>query len=112
MKKTYRIKKEKEFQRIIQKRQSFANRNFIVYVIEAPDNKHFRVGLSVGKKVGNAVYRNRVKRLMRAVLFDMKDTIDPKSNIILIARPPAVNLSFEEVSKNIHHVFRLANLVK
>ncbi|WP_326717136.1 ribonuclease P protein component [Vagococcus jeotgali] len=112
MKKTYRIKKEKEFQRIIQKRQSFANRNFIVYVCEAPDNQHFRVGLSVGKKVGNAVHRNRVKRLMRAVLFDMKDNINPKSNIILIARPPVVNLSFEEVSKNIEHVFKLANLVK
>ena len=106
MKKSYRIKKEKEFQHIMEKRQSFANRNFVVYVAENPNNQHFRVGLSVGKKVGNAVMRNRIKRLIRQGLFEMKAEIKRHYNIVLIARPNIVNLSFEEVKKNLQHVFK------
>ncbi|UUV98392.1 ribonuclease P protein component [Vagococcus luciliae] len=112
MKKAYRIKKEKEFQKIIENKQSFANRNFIVYVYESPENVHFRVGLSVGKKVGNAVMRNRVKRLMRTSLYDMKEMVQSNYNIVLIARPQVINLSLDEVKKNIQHVFKLANLMK
>lgn len=112
MKKAYRIKKEKEFQQIIENKQSFANRNFIVYVYESPENTHFRVGLSVGKKVGNAVTRNYVKRLIRTSLYDMKEIIQPNYNIVLIARPQVINLPLEEVKKNIVHVFKLANLMK
>ncbi|MGO3732159.1 MAG: ribonuclease P protein component [Vagococcus sp.] len=112
MKKSYRIKKEKEFQQIIQKKQSFANRNFVVYVSESTDNAHFRIGLSVGKKIGNAVTRNRVKRLMRQALFELKSEIKPEYNVILIARPNIVGLTLEEVKKNIQHVFKLANLIE
>ncbi|MGX4687273.1 ribonuclease P protein component [Vagococcus sp. JNUCC 83] len=112
MKKAYRIKKEKEFQQIIEEKQSFANRNFIVYVCESPSNTHFRVGLSVGKKVGNAVTRNHVKRLVRTSLYDMKKNIKHHYDIVLIARPQAAKLSLEETKKNIQHVFKLANLIK
>ncbi len=112
MKKSYRIKKEKEFQKIIYKKDSYANRNFIVYIYPAEENKHFRVGLSVGKKIGNAVTRNKVKRLMRESLFELKDNIKPEYNVVLIARPNIVGLSILEVKKNIQHVFKLANIIE
>lgn len=112
MKKSYRIKKEKEFQTIIYKKDSYANRNFVVYIYPAEENVHFRVGLSVGKKVGNAVTRNRVKRLMRQSLFELKEEIKPNYNIVLIARPKIVGLSLEEVKNNIEHVFKLANIIE
>lgn len=112
MKKSYRIKKEKEFQKIIYHKDSYANRNFVVYILPAEENTHFRVGLSVGKKVGNAVIRNKVKRLMRVSLLDLKETIMPNYNIVLIARPKVVDLSLEEVRSNIEHVFKLANIIE
>ena len=42
----------------------------------------------------------------------MKGMIQPNYNIVLIARPQVINLSLEEVKKNIVHVFKLANLMK
>lgn len=112
MKKSYRIKKEKEFQQIIYKKDSYANRNFVLYILPAEENKHFRVGLSVGKKIGNAVMRNKVKRRMRVSLFELQDSIKPNYNIILIARPRVVDLSLPEVKNNIEHVFKLANIIE
>lgn len=112
MKKRYRIKKEKEFQAIIQKKQSFANRNFVVYIAQNGDEDHFRVGISVGKKIGNAVMRNRVKRQIRQGIFELKDQIDEKYRFILIARPSITQLSTAEVKKNIYHVLNLANIIK
>lgn len=111
MKKAYRIKKESEFQTIIQKKNSSANRNFVVYMIKDSEQAHFRVGLSVGKKVGNAVMRNRVKRQIRQSLFEMREEIKTDCNFIVIARPAVVHLSTIEVKKNLQHVLKLAKIM-
>ena len=112
MKKSYRIKKEKEFQKIIYHKDSYANRNFVIYIYPAESNTHFRVGLSVGKKVGNAVTRNKVERRIRESLFEMKETIKPNYNIVVIARPKLADLSLGEVKSNLEHVFKLANIIE
>ncbi|MDH6364344.1 ribonuclease P protein component [Enterococcus sp. PF1-24] len=112
MKKAYRVKKEQEFQKVFQQGRSCANRNFVVYTIDKPKNQHFRVGLSVGKKIGNAVERNRVKRQIRAVIFEMKDQIKENQDFIVIARPTASQLSAPEMKKNLTHVLNLAQLIK
>ena len=65
MRKSDRVKKEAEFQTVFKQGKSVANRQFVVYMLEKPDQVHFRVGISVGKKVGNAVARNWVKRRIR-----------------------------------------------
>ena len=65
MEKKLRIKKNDEFQLVFQKGESFANRQFVVYVLDKPGQDYFRIGLSVSKKIGNAVVRNQVKRYIR-----------------------------------------------
>lgn len=111
MRKSYRIKKEQEFQKIIQTRQSFANRNFVVYIMKKNVQSHFRVGISVGKKVGNAVRRNRVKRQIRQALFELKEDISSEYNFVVIARPAVIHLSTREVKQNIRHVLKLAKVM-
>jgi|SRR5699024_1996327 len=111
MRKAYRVKKEKEFQKVFQEGQSFANRKFVVYVL-AKDQDHFRVGISVGKKIGNAVARNAVKRKIRASLFEMNEMIEPTIDFIVIARPSVSTLSSKEVYSNLKHVFKLAKIIK
>ncbi len=51
MRKNYRVKSEKDFNAIFKSGQSFANRKFVVYMLEK-EQKHFRVGISVSKKLG------------------------------------------------------------
>ena len=111
MKKSYRVKKEKEFQQVFNKKQSCANRRFVVNVLEKPQQAHFRVGISVGKKIGNAVTRNAVKRKIRASLFQLKDRISPEIDFIVIARPGLEKLSSEEVKANLTHVLNLAKIL-
>ncbi|MDR0922460.1 MAG: ribonuclease P protein component [Lactobacillales bacterium] len=110
MRKSYRVKRERDFQQVFHKGQSCANRNFIVYQISKPQQTHFRVGLSVGKKVGNAVTRNAVKRKIRQALLEEKGHIRPTIDFIIIARPQAANLTMSEVKKNIEHVLKVAKI--
>lgn len=112
MRKSYRVKKEQEFQTVFEAGHSVANRNFVVYQLEKPGQKHFRVGLSVGKKVGNAVMRNRVKRYIRQSLLELKPELPQTVDFLVIARRGANQLTMAETKQNLMHVLKLAKLLK
>ena len=73
---------------------------------------HFRIGISVGKKVGNAVKRNDVKRKIRASIFELRGEIQPDLDFIVIARPSVSTLTSQEVYSNLKHVLKLAKVMK
>jgi ribonuclease P protein component len=113
LRKSYRVKTEKDFQEVFENGKSTANRAFVVYVLDKPDNKHFRVGISVGKKVGHtAVIRNRLKRYIRAALTEVKPEIRPQADFLVIARPYVRDFNMKQVEKNLFHALRLANLLE
>lgn len=111
MRKSFRVKKEKEFQKVFHNGVSKANRQFIVYVLDKQEQPHFRVGLSVGKKIGNAVMRNAVKRKIRQAITELKSELKPDIDFIIIARKPAAEMSTEEVKKSLIHVLKLSKLL-
>lgn len=112
MRKTYRVKSEKDFQHVFVTGDSVANRAFVIYKIIKTDNKHFRVGISVGKKVGHtAVVRNRLKRYIRAVITDLKSEINPQIDFLVITRPYARNFDMTEVRNNLIHALALAHVI-
>ena len=76
MKKEYRIKKNEDFQEIIKNRNSIANKKYVIYYKK--NNLHLRVGISVSKKLGHAVIRNRTKRQVRMMV---QDILEQKSKI-------------------------------
>ncbi len=108
MKKKYRIKKNEEFQKIFKRRQSCANRQFVIYKYKNDQFDHFRLGLSVGKKIGKAVTRNRVKRYIRQAFTELRDDLDPSYDYIVIARKPAADMNYHEVKKSLVHVLKIA----
>lgn len=110
MNKHQRIKDNKEFQEIFKKGKSYANRQFVVYIMPSEET-HFRIGLSVSKKVGNAVTRNRVKRYIRQTFLELKDDVKP-ANYIIIARIPAATLDFHETKKSLEHVLKIAKVYR
>jgi len=113
MRKSYRIKKENEFQYVYSKGNSVANRNFVLYKMPKKDQKHFRVGISVGKKVSHtAVGRNRVKRYIRQSLLELKPEIPAELDFLIIARKPAVDLDMFETKKNIVHLLKLGKVLE
>ena len=113
MRKSYRVKTENDFQTVFKSGNSIANRAFVIYQLEKPENEHFRVGISVGKKVGHtAVVRNRLKRYIRAVLTENKPLIKPHIDFLVIARPYARNFRWDDVRKNLLHALFLANIIE
>ncbi|MCG3084968.1 ribonuclease P protein component [Anoxybacillus sp. LAT_35] len=110
MKKKYRIKKNEEFQEVFKKGTSMANRQFVLYVLDKPEQPYFRIGLSVSKKIGKAVVRNRVKRYIRQVFHEERDRIEIGKDYVIIARMPVATMEYEETKKSLLHVLRRANV--
>jgi len=112
LRKSYRVKKEKEFQKIFFDGKSYANKYFVVYRLKNEHNKHFRIGISVGKKIGCAVVRNSVKRKIRRCVFELTPSIKTDLDFLVIARVQITCLTTEELNKNLAHVLNLANILK
>jgi|SRR5690625_821970 len=111
MKKEFRIKDNKEFQHIFQQGKSFANRQLVIYFAEELDQDHFRIGLSVGKKIGNAVTRNRIKRYLRQSFQELEEKILPTLNIVIIARQPTKEMNYFEIKKSLLHLLSRQHLL-
>lgn len=112
MKKQFRIKKNKEFQLTFREGKSFANRQLVIYYLERPEQTHFRIGLSVGKKIGNAVVRNRIKRYLRQAFQELADDIPRPDDIVIIARKPASKMGYEEIKKSLIHLLNRECLLR
>ena len=109
MKKNFRVKREKDFKAIFKDGTSFANRKFVVYQLENQQN-HFRIGLSVSKKLGNAVTRNQIKRRIRHILQSVKGSLVEHVDFVVIARKGVETLEYAEMEKNLLHVLKLSKI--
>ena len=109
MRKSFRVKKEKDFDAIFKEGKSVANRKFVIYRLEN-QQQHFRVGLSVSKRLGNAVTRNQIKRRIRHVLIKNSHQIVDNVDFVVIARKGVETLEYAEIEKNLLHVLRSAKI--
>ena len=112
MKKDFRVKKNKEFQDAFKNGKSVANRQFVVYVLKKQDQENFRIGLSVSKKIGNAVVRNQVKRYVRQSFHELQDRIHSGNDYIIIARKPVAEMGMHDIKKSLEHVLKVAKVLK
>ena len=112
MKKELRVKKNKEFQEAFQKGRSFANRQFVVYALTKEGQDFFRIGLSVSKKVGNAVVRNQIKRYIRQAILELGDLLLTGHDYIIIARKPVADMDFFEAKKSLTHVLKVGKVLR
>lgn len=105
MKKINILKNNRDFDRIIKNNKPYKYKDYIIY-LERNTNELYKFGLSVGKKIGNAVTRNKVKRQLKYII-DKKDYQNNFNCIIIVGR--GINeRSFEEREKNL--LFALNNL--
>lgn len=85
MKKSYRIRKNEEFSRIIKKKHYFSNACFSMYIDEKKE-ENARVGISVSKKLGDAVERNKIKRQVRMMFINSFDFEANNYDVICIVK--------------------------
>ena len=93
MKVINRIKKNEDFGSVINKAKPNRLTSFVIYVMKT-ENGYTRVGISVSKKLGHAVVRNRIKRQVRAI-FDTTMNYDAQSlDIVVIVKKEFLDNDF------------------
>lgn len=110
MKKEYRVKNSKEIEIIVKGRKSKGNKNFVLYKRENHENTHFRFAVSVSKKYGNAVERNKIKRRVREIIskYDISDRYD----LFVVVKTGSINLSFDEIKESLEWLIRKQNILR
>ena len=91
-----RLSRSGEFERVYREGRSYASRHLVVYCFPRHDRDGApRLGLSVGRKLGGAVERNRIKRLLREAFWERADDLDDGFDFVIVARPPVGELARE-----------------
>jgi ribonuclease P protein component len=88
-----RLSRSAEFERVYKHGRSSANRHLVLYCFPNPATEAPRIGLSVSRKVGGAVERNRLKRLLREAFAAVEPELQPGHDIVVVARPPLRELA-------------------
>jgi ribonuclease P protein component len=87
-----------EFERVYRKGSVYKGKLFSVHVLSNAVGKP-RLGLSVSKKVGTAVERNRVRRRLKEIFRSSADKLPGNLDFVVSARPAAAEASFKELKE-------------
>ena len=102
-----RLSRSAEFDRVYREGRSQANRYLVVYSFpREADEASPRLGVSVGRKVGGAVERNRVKRLLRDAFWSTADRLPDGHDFVVVARPDSGELAAREGEAGIERSLR------
>lgn len=92
------LRKNKQFQSVYRYGKSYANRMMVIYVLSNKDTQR-KVGFAAGKRLGNAVVRNRVKRLLRETYRLNQHKLKLGFDLLLVGRKSMVDVKCKVVSK-------------
>ena len=113
MQKRYRLKQKTDFARLSQQGQRFAHPLVLLVVVPQDPTlqlPHSRFAFSASRRVGNAVLRNRAKRLMREAIRQHFHAIQPYWDCLFVARPQTPTADFADVESAVLQLLRRAKL--
>lgn len=92
-----RLSRSAEFDRVYREGRSHAGRHLVLYSFPREDaDEPPRLGLSVGRKVGGAVERNKVKRLLRDAFWQSEERLPAGHDFVVVARSDAAEFAERE----------------
>jgi|SRR6478609_1408366 len=98
-----RLSRSGEFDRVYRDGSSHATRYLVLYSFprQSEEADEVRLGVSVSRKIGGAVDRNRVKRAMREAFWTLSDQLPPSHDFVLVARAEIGELIEREGSSGV-----------
>lgn len=109
MKKINIVKKNLDFERIIKNSKPYKFKDYIIY-LETKTNNVYKFGISVGKKVGKAYLRNRIKRQIKTIID--KNKYENGFNCIIIVGKKIIERSYDEMAENLQTALKHLNIIK
>lgn len=105
MQRKFRLTRSEDFKRVRRSGKSYAH-PLVVLIVQTYDQRsnpgdhpRVKVGVAAGRTVGNAVHRNRAKRLLREAMRSLIPNISSNLDLILIARPGLVTATLDETHR-------------
>ena len=92
------LQKSEDFSNIISEGQKLKNKYFSVYYKE---NEKTHYGITVPKKVGHAVVRNKLKRQIKNIITKNEKTIQPYYNYVIIVKETSLTIDYEGLTINL-----------
>lgn len=103
MQRQYRLKKRSAFAYVYRKGEKASAQDLLL--LSAQSREGLKIGLSVSKKVGNAVTRNHVKRLLREAILPLQGRINTGYMYVIVAFPSIADKSLDDVKKSVYTAF-------
>ncbi|MDQ0203321.1 ribonuclease P protein component [Pectinatus haikarae] len=100
-----------EFQYIYQRAKTFSDRYIVMHIADNSKFNH-KIGFAAGKKLGNAVVRNRIKRVLREIYRKNKKNISINCCILLVGRMASVNTDYTVIEKSFCRLCKRAKIWK
>lgn len=110
MKKINTIKHNYDFERIIKNNNPFKTSSFIIYLDKEKNDEYYQFGISVGKKIGDAVTRNKVKRQIRSMID--KKSYKNGTKCIIIVRKAFLKKEFLSLQAELYFAFDKLKILK
>ncbi|HEY5158391.1 MAG TPA: ribonuclease P protein component [Anaerolineales bacterium] len=110
MKRRFRLTRSTDIKRVRRSGKSYAHPLVVLYVLKS-DKTETQVGVSAGLAVGNAVKRNRAKRLLRAAMTDLFPELIPGSDLLLVGRSPLPAANIQQTREAVLSLLTRAGLL-
>lgn len=104
------IRNNYEFRRAYNRGNSFVSGVVVLYVLKNR-KKVSRIGITASKKVGNAVKRNRARRVIREAVFSLQPSIKPGFDLVFVARGKTPYVKSTDVEKNLRRLLKQAKIM-
>jgi ribonuclease P protein component len=104
------LKNNREFRKVYDNGKSLSNRFLVMFYIKNGLSFN-RIGFSTTKKLGNAIIRNRIKRLIKEAFRLNSENIDNGYDIIFLARIRSNTSNYKDIEKSVLNLLKRTKLM-